>query len=142
MYGFSIAAASKISASKPCTNVPTRCTLCPEVHWKYNIFNHLTERHPSWQSQVNTTTRQAWEISNEEKQKLASTEVVTTGTTEPLAQRGVMLPSTANENNKRPPSSPPGTPLTKEKQKHTSRKVQKTVRSPLIHDENVNPLVT
>jgi len=142
-YGFSIAAASKVSASKPCTNVPTRCTLCPEVHWKYNIFNHLAERHLSWQSQVNATTRQTWEISDEEKKKFASTEVATqaVSSAEPLASHGVMLLSSINENNKRPSSSPPGTPLTKEKQKHTSRKAQKTVRSPLIQDENVNPLV-
>lgn len=69
-YTFSIA------SSKPCTNVPIRCTLCPEIHWKYNLLNHLTERHPSWQSQVNAQTRQAWEISDEERRRFASGRLV------------------------------------------------------------------
>lgn len=137
-YAFSITAASKVSCSKPCTNVPTRCTLCPEVHWKYNIPNHLTNRHPLWQSQVNATTRQAWEISNEEKQRIVGlTETATNA--ESSTQPGVLCSSQVNENNKRPPSSPPGTPHTKSKQRH--RKVQKTVRFSSTHDENINPFV-
>ncbi|KAJ6534562.1 hypothetical protein B0H10DRAFT_1859255 [Mycena sp. CBHHK59/15] len=51
-YRFKIAAASKSSASKPCTNIPIACILCNAVHWKYNMDTHLRERHPSWELTV------------------------------------------------------------------------------------------
>ncbi|KAJ7923690.1 hypothetical protein B0H13DRAFT_1463987, partial [Mycena leptocephala] len=48
-YPFLISAAVKFLASRPCTNVPIRCSLgCDEVHWKYNFEQHLRQRHPSW----------------------------------------------------------------------------------------------
>ncbi|KAJ7251090.1 hypothetical protein C8J57DRAFT_1078413 [Mycena rebaudengoi] len=48
-YAFQITAASKSSATKPCTNVPIRCSLCTEIHWKYNFPRHLKDKHPSWE---------------------------------------------------------------------------------------------
>ncbi|KAK6997245.1 hypothetical protein R3P38DRAFT_2472931, partial [Favolaschia claudopus] len=45
-YAFRICDAAKSSTSKPCTNVPIRCTLCNETHWKYNFPRHLEEKHP------------------------------------------------------------------------------------------------
>ncbi|KAJ7938681.1 hypothetical protein B0H13DRAFT_2554499, partial [Mycena leptocephala] len=49
VYEFQIAAASKSTAAKPCTNVPLRCTLCPDTHWKYNMAAHLADNHPGWE---------------------------------------------------------------------------------------------
>ncbi|KAJ7190741.1 hypothetical protein GGX14DRAFT_339820, partial [Mycena pura] len=51
-YPFSITPASKISQSKPCTNVPIKCPFpnCNAVHWKYNFRLHLEHRHPNWQN--------------------------------------------------------------------------------------------
>ncbi|KAJ7479108.1 hypothetical protein FB451DRAFT_1131301 [Mycena latifolia] len=48
-YAFQIKAASKPSAAKPCTNVPIRCDLCKDVHWKYNMVQHLHDRHRTWE---------------------------------------------------------------------------------------------
>ncbi|KAJ7254251.1 hypothetical protein C8J57DRAFT_1076384, partial [Mycena rebaudengoi] len=45
-YPFMVSAASNSSTSKPCTNVPIRCVLCDDIHWKYNMEQHLKERHP------------------------------------------------------------------------------------------------
>ncbi|KAJ7934115.1 hypothetical protein B0H13DRAFT_1549495, partial [Mycena leptocephala] len=49
VYEFQIAAPSKSSASKPCTNVPIRCALCSDTHWKYNMAAHLRDSHPNWE---------------------------------------------------------------------------------------------
>lgn len=46
----SIAAASKSTASNPCTNVPLECPLCrdgADAVWKYNLHSHFTEVHPT-----------------------------------------------------------------------------------------------
>ncbi|KAF8055318.1 hypothetical protein FPV67DRAFT_1789064 [Lyophyllum atratum] len=51
-YEFKISAASKISSKKACTNVPVQCRLCTEVHWKYNMHQHLQARHPCWEENV------------------------------------------------------------------------------------------
>ncbi|KAF7328555.1 hypothetical protein MVEN_02543200 [Mycena venus] len=48
-YQFQVKAALKSSSTKPCTNAPLKCSLCPETHWKYNMLQHLQERHPTWQ---------------------------------------------------------------------------------------------
>jgi len=48
-YNFMIHAAAKMSAKKACTNVPIKCDLCSETHLKYNIHQHLQERHASWE---------------------------------------------------------------------------------------------
>jgi hypothetical protein len=48
-YSFMISAAAKVSQTKPCTNVSITCKLCTEVHWKYNVHQHLSERHRGWQ---------------------------------------------------------------------------------------------
>ncbi|KAJ7471739.1 hypothetical protein FB451DRAFT_1036440, partial [Mycena latifolia] len=48
-YAFQIKATSKPSAAKPCTNVPIRCDLCKDVHWKYNMVHHLHNRHRTWE---------------------------------------------------------------------------------------------
>ncbi|KAJ7088428.1 hypothetical protein B0H15DRAFT_982116, partial [Mycena belliarum] len=47
-YQFQVKAALKISGARPCTNAPLKCSLCPETHWKYNMPQHLREKHPTW----------------------------------------------------------------------------------------------
>ncbi|KAJ6626794.1 hypothetical protein B0H10DRAFT_1941439 [Mycena sp. CBHHK59/15] len=48
-YSFQIQAASIFQDSRPCTNIPILCPLnCNETHWKYNLPQHFSERHPSW----------------------------------------------------------------------------------------------
>jgi len=49
---FKISLASKVSKSKACTNVPVKCRLCTEVHWKYNMHQHLQVQHPAWENDV------------------------------------------------------------------------------------------
>ncbi|KAJ6596595.1 hypothetical protein B0H10DRAFT_2326956, partial [Mycena sp. CBHHK59/15] len=58
VYEFQIAAASKSTAAKPCTNVPLRCTLCPDTHWKYNMAAHLAGNHPGWELTATTETQE------------------------------------------------------------------------------------
>ncbi|KAL1740304.1 hypothetical protein HDZ31DRAFT_17556, partial [Schizophyllum fasciatum] len=48
-HPFMVKPATNASQSRPCTNVPMRCRLCPAVHWKYNMVTHLSERHPGWE---------------------------------------------------------------------------------------------
>ncbi|KAJ6613550.1 hypothetical protein B0H10DRAFT_214469 [Mycena sp. CBHHK59/15] len=44
---------SKFSDKRPCTNVPIKCPLdCKEIHWKYNLLQHLEKRHPSWRELI------------------------------------------------------------------------------------------
>jgi len=50
-YEFRISAASKVT-KKACTNVPVECRLCKQVHWKYNMHEHLQAQHPSWETSV------------------------------------------------------------------------------------------
>ncbi|KAJ6611504.1 hypothetical protein B0H10DRAFT_1809400, partial [Mycena sp. CBHHK59/15] len=57
-YGFRVSSAATSSASKPCTNVPMKCILCEEFHWKYNIQCHLRDRHPRWELTVSKDTRE------------------------------------------------------------------------------------
>jgi hypothetical protein len=47
-YGFLISAAAKVFQAKQYTNVPVLCKFCSEVHWKYNIHQHLSEQHRGW----------------------------------------------------------------------------------------------
>jgi hypothetical protein len=48
-YEFAIKSASNSSGAHPCTNVPIQCILCQDVHWKYNMEQHLRDRHPKWE---------------------------------------------------------------------------------------------
>ncbi|KAJ7715497.1 hypothetical protein B0H14DRAFT_2300857, partial [Mycena olivaceomarginata] len=48
-YKFKLSAALTCSMFKPSTNAPIQCMLCSTVHWKYNMDDHLRERHPNWQ---------------------------------------------------------------------------------------------
>ena len=53
-YAFRVSAAQKWSAeTKPCTNVPVCCKLCPlcsQLVWKFNLPCHFDKYHPSWQT--------------------------------------------------------------------------------------------
>ncbi|KAJ7275727.1 hypothetical protein C8J57DRAFT_1035914, partial [Mycena rebaudengoi] len=48
-YQFMVKPALKSSAAKPCINSPVKCFLCSQVHWKYNLEQHLRAQHPSWE---------------------------------------------------------------------------------------------
>lgn len=50
-YGFRTKEGGEYREKRPCTNVPVKCPLCGETHWKYNFPQHFTDRHPSWASQ-------------------------------------------------------------------------------------------
>lgn len=56
-YGFRISSAAQILESKPCTNVPIRCLLCPTdiYHWRYNMWQNLNDRHPDWRTILQST---------------------------------------------------------------------------------------
>jgi len=74
VYNFQIAAASKISKQKACTNVPLQCRFCTELHWKYNMVFHLQLKHPRWEENVNEQERDDFHrkilIDTEEETKL------------------------------------------------------------------------
>jgi len=74
VYNFQIAAASKISKQKACTNVPLQCRFCAELHWKYNMVFHLRLKHPRWEENVSEKEREGFRckilIDTEEETKL------------------------------------------------------------------------
>ncbi|TFK58748.1 hypothetical protein BDN72DRAFT_950059 [Pluteus cervinus] len=66
---FSYAAAAKSSATSPSSNVPVKCPECPEsapAVWKYNMFEHIKERH-SYLDISNPAISTQWEICGSEK---------------------------------------------------------------------------
>ncbi|KAE9387250.1 hypothetical protein BT96DRAFT_1005306 [Gymnopus androsaceus JB14] len=75
-YRLQIWTAASISKANPSTNIPLKClfSTCKEVHWKYNMYQHLTDRHPTWKSNVSTSVAADFEaritISHEEKSAL------------------------------------------------------------------------
>lgn len=118
-YRFAIAPASKISKQKPCTNVPIRCAFCVETHWKYNMENHLRERHPSWKNDPNAgRVSKQIEVSQEEHRALGIISLDDSRT-----ERDHRTPDPSGS--KRVASSPPGTPITKSKQGNQQRKTRK-----------------
>ena len=42
---FKYGLAKKSTKASPCTNVPIKCSHCPETIWKYNIPDHITSQH-------------------------------------------------------------------------------------------------
>ncbi|KAL1742877.1 hypothetical protein HDZ31DRAFT_65580 [Schizophyllum fasciatum] len=78
-YAFKIDAASQLSKSKPCTNVPIRCYLCREVYWKYNMELHLMEKHPERDGRLPEEISRLLQISAEEKTRLGIPEEVILG---------------------------------------------------------------
>ncbi|KAL1744686.1 hypothetical protein HDZ31DRAFT_20623, partial [Schizophyllum fasciatum] len=48
-HSFVVSTTSKIYNSKPCTNVPIQCAFCKELHWKYNLPQHLRDAHAGWE---------------------------------------------------------------------------------------------
>ncbi|KAH9910636.1 uncharacterized protein B0H18DRAFT_1176982 [Fomitopsis serialis] len=63
-HKFNLAPAKKYSARMPSTNVPLHCDLCETdpttkkkpTFWKYNIFNHIQDKHPrNWEAGTRRT---------------------------------------------------------------------------------------
>ncbi|KAJ6493694.1 hypothetical protein C8R47DRAFT_927820, partial [Mycena vitilis] len=75
-YQFQVKAALKSSGAKPCTNAPLKCSLsqCSETHWKYNMEQHLRDRHPTWRETMPERARDvlasAIAVSHEEECRL------------------------------------------------------------------------
>ncbi|KAJ7120361.1 hypothetical protein C8R44DRAFT_877797 [Mycena epipterygia] len=73
-YQFQIKAALKRSDAKPSTNTPLKCPLCPQVHWKYNMAQHLQDKHPTWDVVTEESQRRVLRtmitLSDEEQIKL------------------------------------------------------------------------
>ncbi|KAJ7932045.1 hypothetical protein B0H13DRAFT_1567735, partial [Mycena leptocephala] len=73
-YQFQVKAALKSTGAKPCTNAPLKCSLCPETHWKYNVGQHLRDRHPTWEMTMPPPTRavlsSAISVSHDEETRL------------------------------------------------------------------------
>ncbi|KAJ6608018.1 hypothetical protein B0H10DRAFT_1816716, partial [Mycena sp. CBHHK59/15] len=104
-YPFQITAASKSSAAKPCTNVPMRCDLCTDIHWKYNMMQHLQDRHPTWETTMPAPNRDAL------ASKISITrEEYRLGVPEPAQTAAARTVDDTTTGQKRPPSSPAGSP--------------------------------
>ncbi|KAI4519147.1 hypothetical protein K525DRAFT_206789, partial [Schizophyllum commune Loenen D] len=73
-HPFMVKPAANMSHSKPCTNTPMRCRLCPMVQWKFNMTTHLRERHPGWETraEIDSEFRHSLIISDEEAAILPS----------------------------------------------------------------------
>ncbi|KAJ7049330.1 hypothetical protein C8F01DRAFT_1352687, partial [Mycena amicta] len=73
-YPFLVSAASKVTATTPCTNIPIKCPLyaCKETHWKYNFLRHLEDRHQGWRATLaaDSTLLSQLDISAEEQRGL------------------------------------------------------------------------
>ncbi|KAL1697942.1 hypothetical protein EV121DRAFT_218888, partial [Schizophyllum commune] len=69
-YAFKIDTASQVTKSKPCTNVPLRCCLCQDVHWKYNMEQHLTDRHSDHGGRIPDEFLALIKITEDEKSRL------------------------------------------------------------------------
>lgn len=118
-YSFSISHAAKVSVSKPCTNVPMRCSLCPQttIHWSYNMPKHMEATHPDWERQVTVEYHARIGVSQIEQDVFGFASVV--------AGAGIN-----HLNRKRQASSPPGTPRSKareEQQQHKSARTQEDI---------------
>ncbi|KAI4525518.1 hypothetical protein K525DRAFT_191432, partial [Schizophyllum commune Loenen D] len=94
-YAFKIDAASQVSKSKPCTNVPIRCHLCREVHWKYNMELHLIEKHPEREGRLPEEFLRSLQISTEEKTRLG------------IPEEAVLVASRQHHAGQKRPASPP-----------------------------------
>jgi hypothetical protein len=42
---FKYGSAKKSTKASPCTNIPIKCSHCPETIWKYNVPDHITSQH-------------------------------------------------------------------------------------------------
>ncbi|KAF8185751.1 hypothetical protein K438DRAFT_1936875 [Mycena galopus ATCC 62051] len=104
-YSFQITAAAKCTAGKPCTNVPIRCVLCQEAHWKYNMGCHLREQHPSWEATMSKESRESLlsniSITRDEEFRLGGSG---------MADIADQTPRGPETGQKRLPNSPAGTP--------------------------------
>ncbi|KAJ7227439.1 hypothetical protein GGX14DRAFT_511117 [Mycena pura] len=103
-YQFQVSAASKSSATKPCTNVPIRCSLCTEYYWKYSMAPHLEERHPTWEVTMPEKSRQDLiskiTITHDEEHRLGAR----------VAEVEAGAESVSAGRKRGPPTSLPGTP--------------------------------
>ncbi|KAJ7936419.1 hypothetical protein B0H13DRAFT_1589586, partial [Mycena leptocephala] len=110
-YKFAIKSASNSSGAHPCTNVPIRCILCQEVHWKYNMEQHLRDRHPEWELTKSRGERDAFSstfaISESERLKLGVPE---TSPASPVQSEQSDALLNDSRGQKRLPTSPAGTP--------------------------------
>ncbi|KIY71021.1 hypothetical protein CYLTODRAFT_158342 [Cylindrobasidium torrendii FP15055 ss-10] len=74
-HRFRIHAASVSTASNPATNVPIACVYkaCGETDWKYNMLEHLEDRHPSWRTVLGSEEREDFlaKISISEAEEIA-----------------------------------------------------------------------
>ncbi|KAL1665219.1 hypothetical protein GGF50DRAFT_88180, partial [Schizophyllum commune] len=94
-YPFKIETASQISKSKPCTNVPLRCPLCQDVHWKYNMEKHLADRHPDHEGRLPDEFLALINITVDEKSRLGIPEDATLAVSgaDNVLQRGQKRPA-------------------------------------------------
>jgi len=67
MISFSYGVASMSSESSPCSNVPVKCSLCPNdgpAVWRYSMKQHIKEAHPY----VSLDDYGVWKVSKVEQQ--------------------------------------------------------------------------
>ena len=65
-YKFSLTSAAKHATRSPCTNIPVKCTICDQLHWKYNMAAHFQDRHHP------TTLSTSFQITQEERTQVLS----------------------------------------------------------------------
>jgi hypothetical protein len=111
VYEFAIKSASTSSGAHPCTNSPIRCILCQDVHWKYNMEQHLRDRHPKWELTKSREDREAFSstfaISDLERRNLGVVEVSPPSLGQSESADGSVGDARGQ---KRLPVSPAGTP--------------------------------
>ncbi|KAJ6629359.1 hypothetical protein B0H10DRAFT_1939763 [Mycena sp. CBHHK59/15] len=107
-YQFQIKAALKRNNTKPSTNVPLKCLLCLQVHWKYNMGRHLQDKHPTWDVTTEEATRRVLRtmitLMDKEESQLGVSQTV-----QPQLAPNPN-PQGATTGHKHPPNLPTGTP--------------------------------
>ncbi|KAJ7735801.1 hypothetical protein B0H16DRAFT_1233435, partial [Mycena metata] len=70
-YAFMVSVAGQFRDTRPCTNIPIKCTLdCGQIHWKYNFQRHLQDRHPQWRQILSQDFISTIQISAAEQEAL------------------------------------------------------------------------
>ncbi|KAL1677905.1 hypothetical protein EV122DRAFT_278718 [Schizophyllum commune] len=93
-YSFRISSAAQFKEEKPSsTNVPIRCVLCNQAHWKYNMVQHLNDQHPTWNARIPKTSpfRATITISDAEQHALVAADKVPV---QPALKRAAQSPPT------------------------------------------------
>ncbi|KAF7290639.1 hypothetical protein MIND_01304100 [Mycena indigotica] len=100
-YPFLVSAISKVTNANPCTNIPVSCPFsnCGQVHWKYNIIQHLNDRHPTWRDIIRADSKLIPALTVSREEQLALDIPLNHITEWPISCQGSYPPTTLSPSN-------------------------------------------